>query len=74
VQNPIPFEQRITCTIKEGCAYSGLGRTTIYKEIGAGRIETTWVGKRQLIKVRSFLKRLGVHPDPAPHSAELDAQ
>jgi excisionase family DNA binding protein len=50
----IPFAQRLTCTIAEACAATGLGRTKLYELIGAGDIATTTVGRRRLVLVRSL--------------------
>ncbi|MBA2589794.1 MAG: helix-turn-helix domain-containing protein [Alphaproteobacteria bacterium] len=48
------------CTVDEACAYTSIGRTKMYEELAAGRVESTTVGKRRLIKVSSLLRRLGV--------------
>jgi excisionase family DNA binding protein len=45
----IPFEQRRALRMAEATQYSGLGRTTIYTAIDAGKIETTKIGKRRLV-------------------------
>lgn len=45
----LPFEQRRTLRMSDATQYSGLGRTTIYTAIDAGKIETTKIGKRRLI-------------------------
>jgi len=50
----IPFAQRLTCTIAEACAATGLGRTKLYELIGAGDIATTTIGRRRLVLVRSL--------------------
>jgi hypothetical protein len=51
----IPFRERISCTIPEACAATGLGRTKIYEEIGAGRVQTRKFGTRTLIVVNSLV-------------------
>lgn len=51
----IPFSERFTCSISDACDASGLGRSKLYEEIAAGRLETTTVGKRRLVYVRSLL-------------------
>ena len=56
--NPVPFTDRITCTIAEACAASGLGRTKIYEAIGDGRLRATKVDNRRLIFVASLLRML----------------
>jgi excisionase family DNA binding protein len=52
------FSQRISCTIAEACKATGIGRTRLYEEISAGRIETAKVGRRTLVRVRSLVKLL----------------
>ena len=54
----MPFAQRLTCTIDDACAVTGLGRTKLYELIGAGRIVTTTIGRRRLVVVRSLLALL----------------
>ena len=51
----IPFAARLSCTIEEACQATGIGRTKLYEEIGAGRVETMSIGKRRLILVRSLV-------------------
>lgn len=50
----IPFTQRLSCTIAEACAVTGLGRTKLYELIGDGHLATTTVGRRRLVMVRSL--------------------
>ena len=47
----IPFAERPSCTIEEACRATGLGRTKLYEEMAAGRVQTTDVGKRRLVLV-----------------------
>ncbi len=47
----IPFRERLSCTIPEACAATGLGRTKLYEQIGAGRVQTRKFGTRTLIVV-----------------------
>jgi excisionase family DNA binding protein len=54
----IPFAQRLTCTIAEACEATGLGRTKFYELIGEGRLDTTTIGRRRLVLVRSLRTRL----------------
>src|SRR5712664_1393354 len=56
--SPIPFRERICCSIPEACLVGGFGRTTIYSLISSGRIKTVKVGRRTLINVRSLLALL----------------
>lgn len=59
----MPFIQRPTCTIKEACRAAGLGRTKLYELIGGGALETTTIGRRRLVRVRSLLRLLKVDVD-----------
>jgi len=51
----IPFVQRLSCTVAEACAATGLGRTKLYELIGAGSVATTLIGRRRLVSVKSLL-------------------
>jgi excisionase family DNA binding protein len=53
-QTTIPFAHRLTCTIAEACEATGLGRTKLYELIGEGHLETTTIGRRRLVLVRSL--------------------
>jgi hypothetical protein len=55
MNSSIPFRERISCTIPEACAATGLGRTKMYEEIGAGRVQTRKFGARTLIVVDSLV-------------------
>ncbi len=59
----IPFAQRLTCTIAEACEATGLGRSKLYELIGKGCLETTTIGRRRLLLVRSLRALLAVE-DP----------
>jgi hypothetical protein len=61
----IPFRERISCTIPEACAATGLGRTKMYEEIGAGRVHIRKFGTRTLIVVASLVALI----DPSPNAA-----
>jgi len=50
----IPFAQRLSCTVAEACAATGLGRTKLYELIGAGSVATTLIGRRRLVSVKSL--------------------
>jgi hypothetical protein len=54
----IPFAERPSCTIEEACQATGLGRTKLYEEMAAGRVQTTYVGRRRLVLVPSLLRLL----------------
>lgn len=56
----IPFMQRPTCTIKEACKASGMGRTKFYELIKGGELKMISVGRRRLVQVPSLLKFLRV--------------
>jgi excisionase family DNA binding protein len=56
----IPFMQRPTCTIKEACKASGMGRTKFYELINGGELKMISVGRRRLVQVPSLLKFLRV--------------
>jgi hypothetical protein len=64
----IPFAQRLSCTIAEACEATGIGRTKLYEEIGAGRVQTTTIGKRRLVLVPSLLRL--IEPTGAPDKPE----
>jgi len=55
---PVPFAEKLTCTINEACEMTGLGRTKLYELIGDGHLATTTVGRRRLVVVRSLLSLL----------------
>ena len=61
----IPFAQRLTCTVAEACEATGLGRTKIYELMGNGRVNTTTIGRRRLVIVRSLLCLVGINAAPA---------
>jgi hypothetical protein len=65
----IPFRQRLSCTIPEACAATGLGRTKMYEEIGAGRVQTRKFGTRTLVVVDSLVALI----DPGAGSAKAIA-
>ncbi len=44
-----PQESRLAYDVNEAARVSGLGRSTVYEEIGAGRLVARKVGKRTLI-------------------------
>jgi hypothetical protein len=66
----IPFRERISCTIPEACAATGLGRTKMYEEIGAGRVQTRKFGTRTLIVVASLVALI----DPSPNASSSAAE
>lgn len=52
-----PLGDLIGCTVKEACARTGLKPTTLYGLMKDGAVESTKVGRRRIIVVRS-LRRL----------------
>ncbi|MDE2111483.1 MAG: helix-turn-helix domain-containing protein [Alphaproteobacteria bacterium] len=58
VHREIPFAERPTCTVKEACRASGLGRTKLYELFDDDRIKSFTVGRRRLVHVPSLLKFL----------------
>lgn len=64
----IPFKDRLTCTIAEAIQVSGLGRSTINRLIGSGRLASVKLDGvrvadtdrgRRLVRVPSLLALLG---------------
>lgn len=54
--------QKLAYSIREACAASSLGRTTIYAHIAAGRLRVVRVGGRTLIpaeELQAFVKGRG---------------
>ncbi|MDE2183694.1 MAG: excisionase family DNA-binding protein [Alphaproteobacteria bacterium] len=51
----VPFRERISCTVAEACAATGLGRTKLYMLIDEGVLASVTVGRRRLIVVDSLL-------------------
>lgn len=50
---------KIAYSIKEACAASSLGRTTIYSHIAAGRLRVTRIGGRTVIPAESLHALVG---------------
>jgi excisionase family DNA binding protein len=44
--------------VVEACDATGIGRTKLYELIGDGQLETTTIGRRRLVLVRSLLSLL----------------
>jgi len=49
---------KVTATVKEACAMSGIGKTKLYELIGSNEVDTVAVGRRRLVRVDSLLKLL----------------
>ena len=54
----LPLTDRITCSVTEACAATGLGRSTIYELMARGAIDSLSVGRRRLVRVESILRLL----------------
>lgn len=65
----VPFRERISCTIPEACQATGIGRTKLYEEIGAGRVEVRKVGARTVVLIDSLLRMLNAQAAPAEREA-----
>ena len=59
----IPFRDRITCTVAEACAATGLGRTKLYELIKLKQVATTKVGARTLINVELLISAVDAAED-----------
>ena len=49
----------ITISIAEACRLAGIGKTSLYELLNAGKIEAVRVGRRRLIKFASLEALLG---------------
>ena len=65
----IPFHERISCTIAEACAATGIGRTKLYEALTDGRVASVKVDNRRLVLVASLLRLV----DPERTSREPGA-
>lgn len=45
---------KLTATVREACEMSGLGKTKLYELMSQGKLETTTIGRRRLVKVDSL--------------------
>jgi len=59
----------LTVTINEAVALIGIGRTKLYELIAEGRLETTTIGRRRLVKFTSLYCLLEAQPGPATEEA-----
>jgi hypothetical protein len=68
----IPFRERFSATIDASCKGTGIGRTTLYRLINEGRVETRKIGTRTLVLIPSLLA--AIDPELAGrHSAGAEA-
>ena len=56
MRQPIPFPERIACTVEDAAEATSLSRSRLYKLIAAGTIRTVNVGRRRLVLVRSLMR------------------
>ena len=50
----IPIGERLTCTVRDACAFSSIGKTKLYELINNGALATTKIGRRRLVVVSSL--------------------
>lgn len=53
------LRNRLTCTVREACSGTGLGKTKMHELISGGAVESLKVGRRRLVNVSSLLKFVG---------------
>jgi excisionase family DNA binding protein len=53
--------EAITCTIKDACRISGLGRSTLYELIRSGEVLASKIGRRTLVDVNSLRETICRH-------------
>lgn len=56
------FKDRLTCTVREACSATGLGKTKMHELISGGAVESAKIGRRRLVKVPSLLRLVGQEP------------
>jgi excisionase family DNA binding protein len=66
-------QEKLAYRIDEACAVAALGRTTLYSEIAAGRLEARKAGRRTLITADALSRWLDGLPVLATKLAELSA-
>ena len=57
--------QKLAFTVAEFCAATGIGRTSVYEEIAAGRLKTILAAGRRLITRADAERWLEAHRDAA---------
>jgi excisionase family DNA binding protein len=70
-QMSVRFSESPTCSIKEACEATALGRSYLYELIVAGKVRKIKLGKKTLIDVPSLLAAVGARQmlDEAAHAA-----
>jgi excisionase family DNA binding protein len=53
------IRNRLTCTVREACVETGIGKTKIHELINGGALESVKIGRRRLVKVHSLLRLVG---------------
>ena len=61
----VPFRERISCTIPEACAATGLSRSKLYEEISANRVRVSKTCGRTLVLIDSLVHLILGHVPPA---------
>ena len=70
----MPSTDKISASISEFCALSGLGRTKVYELLGNGSIDSFYCGKRRLIILDSYHRFVERQRAAAPaHRAAIQA-
>lgn len=64
MSNLIPFRDRLSCTVAEACAATGLGRTKTYELIRLKKLVTKKIGTRTLVLVPSVIAVIEGTPKP----------
>ena len=59
MENQIPLRDRVSVTVQQAAAYTGVSRSRLYELLAAGELEGVSVRGRRLVKVRSLLRLLG---------------
>jgi hypothetical protein len=54
--NPIPFRDRITCTVQDALSATGISKRKLFELMP--EIESKKIGRRRLILVRALIERL----------------
>ena len=61
-QDYAQFKDRLTCTVREACSATGIGKTKMHELISGGAVESAKIGRRRLVKVPSLLRLVGQEP------------
>lgn len=58
------LRDRLTCTVREACSATGIGKTKMHELISGGAVESAKIGRRRLVKVPSLLRLVGQESMP----------